>query len=80
MLVLDDSMVSEIAQTATMSMRCFTCAPITRTTRGIRSEVSFGPEQGLPESCVIGIDNIVTVPVDALVGRPVGNWMKSCAG
>lgn len=48
------------------------CAPITRTIRGIRSEVEIGPEQGLPESCVISCDNIITVPVDHLDHEPVG--------
>ena len=49
-----------------------TCAPITRTIRGIRSEVPIGPDEGLPEPCVINCDNIVTVPVDALDRSPVG--------
>ena len=49
------------------------CAPITRTIRGIRSEVAIGPEQGLPEPCVISCDNVITVPVDALDARPVGH-------
>jgi mRNA interferase MazF len=49
-----------------------TCAPITRTIRGIRSEVSIGPDEGLPEACVINCDSIVTVPVDAFDRSPVG--------
>ena len=49
-----------------------TCAPITRTIRGIRSEVPIGPDEGLPEPCVVNCDNIVTVPVDALDRSPVG--------
>ena len=49
-----------------------TCAPIARTIRGIRSEVPIGPDEGLPEPCVINCDNIVTVPVDALDLSPVG--------
>ena len=49
-----------------------TCAPITRTTRGIRSEVEIGPEEGLPEPCVISCDNIITVPVDDFDRQPVG--------
>lgn len=53
-------------------LTAITCAPITRTTRGIRSEVSIGPDEGLPEPCVINCDTIVTVPVGALDGRPVG--------
>lgn len=46
--------------------------PITRTTRGIRSEVEIGPEEGLPEPCVISCDNIITVPVDDFDRQPVG--------
>ena len=50
-----------------------TCAPITRTIRGIRSEVGIGPEQGLPEPCVINCDNVITVPIGALGDAPVGH-------
>ena len=49
-----------------------TCAPITRTIRGIRSEVELGPEHGLPEVGVISCDNVMTVPLDALDSEPVG--------
>lgn len=48
------------------------CAPITRTVRGIRSEVEIGPDQGLPEPCVISCDNIITVPIADLDPAPVG--------
>lgn len=50
-----------------------TCAPITRTIRGIRSEVAIGPEQGLPEPCVISCDNVIAVPIDVLDDQPVGH-------
>jgi mRNA interferase MazF len=50
-----------------------TCAPITRTVRGIRSEVEVGPEQGLPEAGGIACDNIVTVPKASLDSEPVGS-------
>lgn len=53
-------------------LSAITCAPITRTVRGIRSEVEIGPEQGLPERCVISCDNVITVPVDNLDREPVG--------
>ncbi len=49
-----------------------TCAPITRTIRSIRSEVEVGPNQGLPELCVISCDNVITVPLDVLDAEPVG--------
>ena len=47
-----------------------TCAPITRTIRGIKSEVEVGTDEGLPEVSVITCDNFVTLPIDMLsVGR-----------
>ena len=49
-----------------------TCAPITRTIRGIHSEVEVGLDHGLPVACVISCDNVITVPVDALEDEPVG--------
>jgi mRNA interferase MazF len=54
-------------------LSAITCAPITRTVRGIRSEVPIGTEQGLPEPCVISCDNLVTVPTASLDRRPVGH-------
>ena len=50
-----------------------TCAPITRTVRGIRSEVELGPEQGLPEAFVISCDNVITIPIDDLDDQPIGH-------
>ena len=50
-----------------------TCAPITRTIRGIQSEVEIGPEEGLPETCVISCDNVLTVPLDDLDERAIGH-------
>ena len=50
-----------------------TCAPITRTIRGIRSEVGVGPEQGLPESSVIACDTIIAVPKALLDPERVGH-------
>ena len=50
-----------------------TCAPITRTIRGIRSDVEIGVEQGLPGTCVISCDNVITVPIGDLDSNPVGH-------
>ncbi|HET8930082.1 MAG TPA: type II toxin-antitoxin system PemK/MazF family toxin [Acidimicrobiales bacterium] len=50
-----------------------TCAPITRTMRGIRSEVEIGVAEGLPEPCVISCDNVITIPLENLDDRPVGH-------
>lgn len=49
-----------------------TCAPITRTIRGIRSEVEVGPEQGLPAVSAISCDNLLTLLQAALDSAPVG--------
>ena len=49
-----------------------TCAPITRTIRGIRSEVEVGVSEGLPERSVISCDNLITVPVALLDPDAVG--------
>lgn len=48
------------------------CAPITRTIRGISSEVEVGPEQGLPAVSAISCDNLLTLPQAALDSVPVG--------
>ena len=53
-------------------LTAITCAPITRTIRGIRSEVEIGRDQGLPVRCVINCDNVVTIPVAELDPEPVG--------
>jgi mRNA interferase MazF len=50
-----------------------TCAPVTRTIRGIHSEVELGPEHGLPEACVISCDSIITIPSTILDNQPVGH-------
>ncbi len=49
------------------------CAPITRTIRGLRSEVEIGPAEGLPDICVVSCDSILTVPVLAMDLEPVGH-------
>jgi len=50
-----------------------TCAPITRTIRDIPSEVELGPEHGLPETCVISCDNVITIPQENLDDEPVSH-------
>jgi len=49
-----------------------TCAPITRTIRGIRSEVEVGPAEGLPQVSAISCDNLITVPISVLDEKAVG--------
>lgn len=43
--------------------------PATRTIRGIPTEVPIGPEDGMPESCVLSTDNVSVVPKAHLVER-----------
>ena len=38
-----------------------TVAPITRTVHGIPVEVLLGPEDGLPKSCVVNLDDVFTI-------------------
>jgi mRNA interferase MazF len=38
-----------------------TIAPITRTLRGIPSEVPLGPDDGMPEPCAVNLDHVQTV-------------------
>lgn len=52
-------------------LAAITCAPITRTARGIRSEVEVGPSEGLPAPSVISCDNLLTVP-KSVMDEPVG--------
>ena len=43
-----------------------TVAPITRTIRGIPSEVVIGAESGLKETSAVNLDNVATVPKQGL--------------
>jgi mRNA interferase MazF len=49
-----------------------TCAPISRTIRGIRSEVLLGPQEGLADPCAASCHNIITVPQTNLDREPTG--------
>ena len=54
-------------------LNAITCAPITRTLRGTRSEVEVGPTEGLPDPSAITCDSILTVPTTLLDPEPVGH-------
>lgn len=45
---------------------------MTRTVRGLRSEVPVGKQEGLPSDSVISCDNIHTIPKSRLDPEPVG--------
>jgi len=58
-------------------------APITTTVRGLATEVSLGPPEGLSRDCVASLDNAQLIPVTALL-KPVGDvggerWPEFCA-
>jgi mRNA interferase MazF len=44
-------------------------APVTRTVRGIPTEVSLGPEDGLPVECAAAFDNLQRINRSALTNR-----------
>jgi mRNA interferase MazF len=44
-------------------------APVTKTIRGIPSELALGSEEGLRAACVATFDNLVTVPKSMLTER-----------
>lgn len=54
-------------------LTAITCAPITRTIRGIRSEVELGPRHGLPDQSVISCDNLITIPTTLLDSERIGH-------
>ena len=46
-----------------------TVGMVTRTIRGIPVEVPLGMEDGMPEKCVVNLDDILTIPKLRLVER-----------
>jgi mRNA interferase MazF len=66
--------VCVLTRDAALAVRtAVTCAPITRTIRGIRSEVDVGIAEGLPEPSVISCDNVITIPLVSLDDHAVGH-------
>ncbi len=51
-----------------------TVAPITKTIRGLSTEVLCGPANGLEDRCVVTCDHITTIPTDRL-GRQIGHLL-----
>jgi mRNA interferase MazF len=44
-----------------------TIAPITATVRGLSTELPIGRRNGLDKDCVVSLDNITTIPKEALL-------------
>jgi mRNA interferase MazF len=62
-----------LTRDAALSMlTAVTCAPITRSVRGIRSEVAVGRKEGLRARSAISCDNLLTIPLHLLDEEPVG--------
>jgi mRNA interferase MazF len=50
-------------------LNAYLSVPATRTIRGIPTEVRLGTEDGMPEDCVLGLDNTTVVPKALFVER-----------
>ena len=62
-----------VTRTAAIAVRtAVTVAPITRTIRGISSELPLGRQHGLRGRSVAGCDSLQTIPKDVLGPPPVG--------
>ncbi len=48
--------------TALPALRNVVVALVTRTIRGIETEVQIGPDDGMPVECAVSLDNLSTVP------------------
>ena len=59
-----------------LHLHTVTVAPITRTIRGVPSEVLVGPEEGLKEASVVNCHHLMTVPRSGL-HRVVGSLSPS---
>jgi len=51
-------------------LRNVVVALVTRTIRGIETEVEIGPQDGMPVACAVSLDNLRTVP-QALLTEPI---------
>jgi mRNA interferase MazF len=56
-------------QAAIPVLSAYIAVPATRTIRGIPTEVRLGREDGMPEECVLSLDNVAVVPKTFFVDR-----------
>lgn len=58
-------------------------APVTRRIRGIPTELSLGPDDGMPNDCVASFDNLRVVPkaylVDQICALRTPRLAEACA-
>jgi mRNA interferase MazF len=64
-------------------LRTVLVAPVTRTMRGIATEVALGEAEGLRYKCAATIDNLKSVPKAAFTRQlgalAAGRWPEVCA-
>jgi mRNA interferase MazF len=69
-------------QPAIDRLRTVIVAPVTTTARGLVSELTLGPEDGLRRACVATFDNLATLPKSALRHQmgalAPGRWHEVC--
>jgi mRNA interferase MazF len=62
-----DRPVLILTRSAALSrLTAVTVAPLTRTDRGIPSEVRLTPADGVPTACVVSLDNMATIRKELL--------------
>ena len=58
------------------------CAPVTRTVRGIPTELVLGKADGMPVDCAASFDNLATIPKRSLTAMictlPLGRRLEMC--
>lgn len=52
-------------------------APVTRTVRGIPTEIALGPDEGLPQECAASFDNLQPIRRSFLTRRAGGLGPRS---
>ena len=56
-----------------------TVVPLTRTVRGMATEVRFGPSDGVPKACVANADELVTIPKQ-IIGEKIASASRNRMG
>jgi mRNA interferase MazF len=56
-------------QTTISVLNAYIAVPATRTVRGIPTEVRLGGDDGMPEDCVLSLDNVAVIPSSFFVDR-----------
>ncbi len=69
-------------QRAIESMQSVSVAPVTSRVRGLASEISLGPADGVPQECVAIFDNVRSISKSLFTRRAgmlaPGRWHEVC--